>query len=192
MVRSPEIGVIQSRENNKIWSAGENGVWGSIGLYLQHGDILGWGKEVGGHSVITFRQKLGQNHHIYQDNFYNSVKLTQTLQGRNVRVCSTVKANRGIPHDLEVEGRCLKKGQSLFHGKGDVMVQVWKVKRLVRMISAIHDSTIMNKGRKDRKTNVDIKKPYAVVQYSKFMKGIYRADQYHSYYSVLRKTVKWS
>jgi len=85
------------------------------------------------------------------------VKLTQTLQGRNVRVCSTVKANRGIPHDLEVEGRCLKKGQSLFHGKGDVMVQVWKVKRLVRIISAIHDSTIINKGRKDRKTNMDIK-----------------------------------
>jgi hypothetical protein len=37
-----------------------------------------------------------------------------------------------------------------------------------------------------------IKKPHAVVQYNKFMKGIDRADQYLSYYSVLRKTVKWS
>jgi hypothetical protein len=60
------------------------------------------------------------------------------------------------------------------------------------MISTIHDATIVNKGRKDRKTNMEIKKPYAVFQYNKFIKGIDRADQYLSFYSVLRKTVKWS
>jgi len=68
------------------------------------------------------------------------------------------------------------------------MVQVRKDKRLVRMISMIHDATIVNLGRKDRKTNMEIKKPDTVVQYDKFMKGVYRADQYLSYYSVLRKT----
>jgi len=41
----------------------------------------------------------------------------------------------------------------------------------------IHDTTIVNTGRKDRKTNMEIKKPCAVVQYNKFMKGIDRADQ---------------
>jgi len=60
------------------------------------------------------------------------------------------------------------------------------------MISTIHDATIVNTERKDRKTNMEIKKPYAVVQYNKFMKGLDRADQYLSCYSVLRKTVKWS
>ena len=39
---------------------------------------------------------------------------------------------------------------------------------------------------------MEIKKPYAVVQYSKFIKDIDRADQYLSYYSVLKETVKWS
>jgi len=72
------------------------------------------------------------------------------------------------------------------------MVQVWKDKRLVRMISTIHDATIVNTVRKDRKTNMDIKKPYAVAQYNKFIEGIDGEDQYLSYYSVLRKTVKWS
>jgi len=62
----------------------------------------------------------------------------------------------------------------------------------VRMISMIHDTTIVNKGRKERKTNMEVKKPYAVVQYNKFMKGVDRADQYLSLYSVLRKAVKWS
>jgi hypothetical protein len=57
------------------------------------------------------------------------------------------------------------------------------------MISTIHDATIVNTRRKNRKTNLEIKKPCAVVQY---VKGIDWADQYLSYYSVLRKTVKWS
>jgi hypothetical protein len=60
------------------------------------------------------------------------------------------------------------------------------------MISTIHDATIVNTGRRDRKTNMEIKKPYAVVQYSKLMKGTDRADQYLHYYSFVRKTVKWS
>jgi len=42
------------------------------------------------------------------------------------------------------------------------------------MISTIHDATIVNKERKDRKTNMEVKKPYAVVQYNKFMKGVDR------------------
>ena len=46
----------------------------------------------------------------------------------------------------------------------------------MRMIRTIHDATIVNKGRKDRKTNMEIRKPYAVVQYNKFMKGADRAD----------------
>ena len=56
----------------------------------------------------------------------------------------------------------------------------------------IHDITIVNTGMKDRKTNTEIKKPYAVDQYSKLMKGVDRADQYLSYYAVLRETVKRS
>jgi hypothetical protein len=60
------------------------------------------------------------------------------------------------------------------------------------MISTIQDKTIINKGRKDRKTNMEIKKPYAVVQYNKFIRDVDRADQYLSYYLGLKKTVKWS
>jgi hypothetical protein len=56
----------------------------------------------------------------------------------------------------------------------------------------IHDATTVNKGRKDRKTNMEIKKPYAVVQYNNFIKAIDRSDQYPRIYSVLTKAVKWS
>ena len=64
--------------------------------------------------------------HIYQDNFYNSVRLAQALLDRNVRVYGTMRANRGIPCDLEGEGKRLKKGKLAFQRNGNVMVQMWK------------------------------------------------------------------
>jgi len=48
------------------------------------------------------------------------------------------------------------------------------------MRSTIQDAATVSKGRRGRKTNTEIKKPYAVVQYNKFMKGVDRADQYLS------------
>jgi hypothetical protein len=47
-------------------------------------------------------------------------------------------------------------------------------------------------GRKGRRTALEIKKLYTVFQNNKFMTGIYRADKYLCYYSVLRNTVEWT
>jgi len=47
----------------------------------------------------------------------------------------------------------------------------------------IHDATVVNTGRRDRKTNEEIKKLY-IVQYNKFVKDIDRADQYLGYHSI--------
>jgi len=43
-----------------------------------------------------------------------------------VRVCETIRANRGIARDLDEKGEHLKKRQSAFRRNGDVIVQVWK------------------------------------------------------------------
>jgi hypothetical protein len=58
------------------------------------------------------------------------------------------------------------------------------------MVSTILEATIVNTGRIDGKTTMEIKEPYTVVQYNKIIKGIEKADQYLNYYLVLRKTVK--
>ena len=78
------------------------------------------GKKLEDTVLSLLDRNLGQNHCIYQDNFYNSVRLAQTLVDRNVRVCGTMRANRGIPRDLEGEGKRLKKGQSAFHRRDDI------------------------------------------------------------------------
>jgi hypothetical protein len=103
-----------------------------------------------------------------------------------------MRPNRGIPKDLEKEAKELKRGQSYFRRKGDILVQVCKDKRSVRMISTIHDSKQINTEKTDRKTSEEINKPNCIVQYNKYLNGVDCADQYLSYYSIVRKTVKWS
>ena len=51
------------------------------------------GKKLEDTVLSLLGRNLGQNHYIYQDNFYNSVRLAQTLLDRNVRVCGTMRAN---------------------------------------------------------------------------------------------------
>jgi len=82
----------------------------------------------------------------------------------------------------------LKTGQSAFQRKGDITVQMDT--RVVQLKSMIHDATVVEEGRKDRRTELEIKKTYTVSQYNKFMKDNYTAHKYLSYYSVLRKTLK--
>jgi hypothetical protein len=55
----------------------------------------------------------------------------------------------------------------------------------------MHDSKHVNTGKTHRKTNEEINKPNCTVQYTQ-VNGVDHADQYLSYYSILRKTVKWS
>jgi len=44
------------------------------------------GKKLEDTVLSLLDRNLGQNHHTYQDSFYNSVRLVQTLLDKNVRV----------------------------------------------------------------------------------------------------------
>ncbi|PNF40775.1 hypothetical protein B7P43_G17113 [Cryptotermes secundus] len=46
---------------------------------------------------------LDQNYHVYQDNYYNSVATAEYLLSRKVRICGTIRVNRGLPPDLKEE-----------------------------------------------------------------------------------------
>ena len=85
----------------------------------------------------------------------------------------------------------MKRGHSTFQRKSDITVHVWTDKRLVQLVSMSHYRTIMNAGRKGKRTALEIKASYTVFQYNEFMMGVDMADNYFRYYSVLRNTVKW-
>jgi hypothetical protein len=63
--------------------------------------------------------------------FTRDSKTSTGEEDTNVRVCGTMRANRGIPRDLEWEASQLKRGQSVFLRTGDIMVQACKQQRLV-------------------------------------------------------------
>ena len=79
----------------------------------------------------------------------------------------------------------LKRGGTTFRRKGEIL-QSWRDTRVVNMISTIHDSTMVDVPHRN-----EVKKPPICILQYMFIKGVDRADQYLSYYSLLRKTVKW-
>jgi hypothetical protein len=63
--------------------------------------------------------------------FTRDSKTSTEEEDRKVTVCGTMRPNRGIPRDLKWEASQLKRGESAFGRKGEVMVEAWKEKRLV-------------------------------------------------------------
>lgn len=129
-------------------------------------------------------------HHIYMDNYYNSVDTSDLLLQHGFRSCGTIRKNRGLPACLKNAN--LKRGESIFRRRKDILLQIWQTKRPVRMITTIHPASIVESHNVDKNTKAKIWKPTCVIDYNKYMKGVDRADQYLSYYSIVRRTKKWT
>jgi hypothetical protein len=75
-----------------------------------------------------------KGYHLYQDNYFNSVRLAEELLQKSIRVCGTIRVNRGLPKDMIEEAKRLKKGEVTFRRKQDVLLFMHQDKRLVNMI----------------------------------------------------------
>ena len=132
------------------------------------------GKKLDSTIFSVLQPNLDLWHHVYQDNYYNSVAIVEHLLQRKTRVCGTVRSNRGLPKSFVQTGNNLKAGQSIFCRRNDVLLQTWKDKREVRMVSTLHQATI---ERQESKRGGSVKKPSCILEYNKYMKGVDRADQ---------------
>jgi hypothetical protein len=43
---------------------------------------------------------IGKGYHLYQDNYYISVRLAEELLQKSIQVCGTIRVNRGFPKDM--------------------------------------------------------------------------------------------
>jgi hypothetical protein len=100
-----------------LFRVGQNGVWGSIGLYLCFEDTHSQGAWVKGHGFITFGQKLTPESSHLSGHFCNSVWLAETWLERKVRVCGTVRTSRG--NSIRTGTGTWKTGSQ--HSRGNVM-----------------------------------------------------------------------
>lgn len=137
--------------------------------------------------VLLMENYLGKGYSLYTDNFYNSVKLTEFMSSHSTYITGTLRADRrGNP--AEVTKKQLSKGQCDSMHKGTTVVCKWKDKRDVLTISNKHKVEMVEvqnrKGQKKMKPNV-------IRDYNLGMSGIDNCDQMLSYYSGLRKTLRW-
>ncbi|TEA37041.1 hypothetical protein DBR06_SOUSAS210197, partial [Sousa chinensis] len=117
-------------------------------------------------------------HHIYQDNYYNSVSTSEILLKNKTRVCGTIRENHGLPNQLKLKSKNLQRGEMTFLQKGEVILLIWKDKRLVCMVATIHDASIAPTGKEDRRTGHQNTKPTCTLEYNEYVKGVNRSDQY--------------
>ncbi|KAI4462364.1 piggybac transposable element-derived protein 4 [Holotrichia oblita] len=135
---------------------------------------------------------LNEGRILYADNFYISVKLAEYLLQNGTYLCGTLRSNRkGNPKD--VCNKKLKKGEiyALENSKG-VRIYKWVDKRPVIMLSTLseHMDELVATGRKNKKEE-EIKKPRCILDYNNSKKGVDVSDQMSSYYTCLRKSIKW-
>ena len=81
----------------------------------------------------------GKNYHIFCNNFFTSARLVEDLLSNKLYLCGTTHANRTeFPKDLKAKKpkvKALRRGESLFHQKGNIVASVWKDKKAMAFIS---------------------------------------------------------
>ena len=90
---------------------------------------------------------VDKGHHLFMDNFYNSVSLSNHLLRRKTKLTGTLRSNTKT-----VISSKLTKGQSISQRQGSVVVSRWKDSRVVLMITTAHKHEIIPlKNKRSRK-----------------------------------------
>lgn len=145
---------------------------------------------------------FGMGYHLYMDNYYNSVKLTQELYENGMHSSGTLRLSRGAPRVLKVlaANKKIPRDTMKFRRKENTFVICWQDVRLVTLITNcasldraafVHHKRI----RKDGRSTVQItnlERPIAIREYVKYMRGVDRFDQMIKYYSFTRRSMKWT
>lgn len=134
---------------------------------------------------------LNEGRTLFVDNFYSSVQLCKDLLSLETYLCGTLRSNRrGNP--VGVSSKKLKKGDVYGEQNSDgIRVMKWVDKRPVLMISSVPSHKPELKATGVKRRGEDVTKPLAVIAYNKAKKGVDVSDQMSSYYTSLRKTIKW-
>ena len=97
------------------------------------------------------------------------------LLGLKMHTCGTLRNNRGEPQaikDVKLTG--LEVGETVSRHNGKVMVLAWRDKRIVKMVSTLHqdEERTVNVKQKGEKKRVAQKKPACVCDYNLYMNGV--------------------
>ena len=144
---------------------------------------------------------MGQGYHVYMDNYYNSVDLARDLYREKVHCTGTLRLTRGAPPPLaDLRGKKQDRNFLKKLRNENTLIMCWYDTRLVSVITTFHGPdtapyTHNKRIRKKGKTTlerVNLDRPVAIREYTKYMQGVDRLDQFMKYYSFLRKSRRWT
>lgn len=147
-------------------------------------------------SVDTIVRELcepffGKWHTIYMDRFFTSPVIADILWLNDTRLVGTVMANRrGLPQDWRHQS--LDRDEMTFCHRGNLTACKWRDKRDVLMLTTKHAATWSEVESKVKGVGITKRiKPDCILDYNHNKIGVDLNDQYVSYYSLNRKTMKW-
>nr|XP_027214188.1 uncharacterized protein LOC113807171 [Penaeus vannamei] len=115
---------------------------------------------------------LGKGHNLFSDGYYASPTLFEYLQQNNTGARGTLRPNgKGMP--------CLpavNRGEISACHKNNFMCFKWSAKRMVHMLTSVHENKIIQTEKSDYTTGEPIMKPEAVVEYTQKMRIVDKAD----------------
>ena len=138
-------------------------------------------------------QYLDQGRHVFTDRYYSSISLAQALKTRATSFTGTMNKNHTDLPD-KIQGRYrLADGEVMAFRIGDLLALTWraeKKKKTVIMLSTNSSAAIITIPLRRASAEAKVK-PVVVHTYNQHMNGVDIADKHSTYYSFLRKTVKW-
>lgn len=122
---------------------------------------------------------------LFIDNYYTTVPLAEELLENSTFICGTVKINKKfLPPQAKQKQK--RGGIMSFENRSGVKFLKWTDKRPVCMLTTSKNHQCKFVQGKNGKV-----KPDAVFDYNIAKKGVDLSDQLPTYYSCLRKTIKW-
>eukprot|EP00731_Ephydatia_muelleri_P013715 Em0007g1025a len=178
----------------RVLAEAETGYTWNFHLYTGKEEARPAGLPLGTHVVIDLVKDLaGKGHHIYFDNFYTSPQLCKALLTRGFGSCGTVRLDRKeIPDSFK--RTVIQTGEVAYYKDGHVLGLKWKDKRVVSLLTTIHDESMVTKSRRMKGAPNGIQvidKPYGIDEYNKYMGGVDKAGQLVQYYGYNNFSKKW-
>ena len=146
-------------------------------------------KDLGRKAVMSVIEPyLDMGYYVFMDNYYTFMTLFEELEERKTLACGTVRSKRqGLPKEIcgvkEKKDKQLKRKESLYRQKGNVICMTWRDRKPVSVL-ATAPTTTTDEGFVQHSIKVNGKwekkgfaRPGVVHLYNTYMSGVDLSDQ---------------
>ena len=168
---------------------------GYVWNYVIYTDEQYWTAGVGRAQTVVMKLLDGLDgcyRTVAVDNFFTSISLAECLLEHDTYLVGTLRTNRVGSGSRILEENISRREVFGLQNKDGVKLIRWQDKNDVLMISTrpSHSARVVDSGKLNFQ-NQSIMKPQVVLDYNKGRQGTHLSDQLSTYYTSLRKSVKW-